>query len=800
MKKLLTLLILALFIGLPTEAKKKKDQKTPPKKEAPVKSGLFSVQHDGEKWFFQIPDSLLGRPFLATTRYISTPVNAGVYGGEEVNEQTFYWEKADNKLLLRSLIYESVADSSSAIFRAVKASTQDPIVESFKIEATVRDSVSHAKRYKIEIGKLFSKENQAVGLTPGGKKRFNLLSMNSDRSFIKSINTYPINTEIKTVRTYSCKDDSRLPSALETGVATFEMNTSFVMLPKNPMRRRLFDPRVGYFAGSYTPFSDDQQEVKTKLFISRWRLEPKDEDIEKMKRGELVEPKKQIVYYIDPATPKQWRPYLIQGVNDWNKAFEKAGFKNAIVAKEWPNDSTMSMEDARFSVIRYLASPISNAYGPHVSDPRTGEILESHVGWYHNVMKLVHDWYMIQAGCVDPAARKMKFDDELMGQLIRFVSSHEIGHTLGLRHNMGASSATPVDSLRNKAWVEKYGHTASIMDYARFNYVAQPEDNISRAGIFPRINDYDKWAIEWGYKPIFDTKDEEADKLILNKWIVKQLAKSPRYWFGGEGYDNNPKAQTEDLGDNSMKASEYGLKNLKRIVKLLPQWTYEEGDMGDNLKGVYSNLIGQFIRYEGHVLRNIGGVYTHYKSVEEPGAIYTPETKAKQQEALAYLNRNVFTEPTWLISEPYINRISQSPLDILKPIASRAASTLVSASMFNNISKYAYGADPYQPTQYISDLVALVFKEAATGSKVSAYRRYLQNEMVKNATTGYASASGDGQVYLASFLRAVRSKISAARSTDSATQAHYANMVQMIKDAFERKTPTSSPMGSILRR
>lgn len=779
---------LAITLGQPAEAKKKKkaENKTE-KKEPPVTQGLFSVQNDGAKWFLLVPDSLMERPFLAITRYISTPSGTGVYGGEEVNEQTFYWEKAgEDRLLLRSLIYLSTADSTQAIARAVKASAQDPIVESFKIEGTKRDSAKNAS-YKVEISRLFSKENTAVGIDNNTKKRLGISAMNTDRSFIKTINTYPINTEIKTIRTYNSKENSLTPAGQTAGVVTFEMNTSFVMLPKEPMRKRLFDPRVGYFVNYFEPYSDNQQSVKRKKFICRWRLEPRDEDIEKMKRGELVEPKKQIVYYIDPATPKQWRPYLIQGVNDWNVAFEQAGFKNAIVAKEWPEDSTMSMEDARFSVIRYLASPISNAYGPHVSDPRSGEILESHVGWYHNVMKLVHDWYMIQAGCSDSTARKMTFDDELMGQLIRFVSSHEIGHTLGLRHNMGASNATPVDSLRDKAWVEKHGHTASIMDYARFNYVAQPEDNIGRAGLFPRINDYDKWAIEWGYKPVFDVKDEEEERLALNKITIEQLKKGRRFWFGGEGYDNDPRAQSEDLGDNAVRASEYGIKNLKRIVKLLPQWTAEEGDLNNNLSDIYNNVISQFIRYEGHVLRNIGGIYTTYKSIEEPGAVYTPQTKAEQKAALDYIDRNVLTEPTWLIAEDYINRISGAPLELLQPIASRAVTDLLSPTKVGNIAKYAYASNAYKPEEYINDIANMAFRETSTGKAVTPYRRYLQTQFVATATRWYGTAPANTKAYYYSLLLTLRSKLSAARSTDAATKAHYAVLLQMVKDAIEKK-------------
>lgn len=787
MKKILLLLALAVVAGQPVEAKKKNKKKDKVEKpEPPVRQGLFSVQRDKDKWFVLVPDSLLRRDFLAVTRFISTPSGCGVYGGEQVNEQTFYWEKADDKLVLRSLVYLSVADSTQAIYKAVKASDENPIVDVFKIEATKKDAAGNAS-YKVEIGKLFNRENQAVGLNDSYKKRLNVMSMNGDKSYITAINTYPINTEVKTVRTYSYKTPGSLSAGNLTGSVTFEMNTSFVMLPRQEMRKRYFDPRVGFFADYFEPYSDGQQQVKKVSYIHRWRLEPREEDVEKMKRGELVEPKKQIVYYIDPATPKQWRPYLIQGVNDWNVAFEKAGFKNAIVAKEWPDDSTMSMEDARYSVIRYLASPISNAYGPNVHDPRSGEIIESHIGWYHNVMKLVHDWYMVQAGCSDPRARKMKFDDELMGQLIRFVSSHEVGHTLGLRHNMGASSATPVDSLRNKAWVEANGHTASIMDYARFNYVAQPEDSISQKGLFPRIGDYDKWAIEWGYKPLFGTKDADEDKLLLNKMTVAQLEKSRRYWFGGEGYDNNPLAQSEDLGDNSMKASEYGLKNLRRIIKALPEWTAEEGDLNQNLADMYNSVVGQFIRYEGHVIRNIGGVYTTFKSVEQPGAVYVPEEKSRQKEAMEYLKRNVLAEPSWLVAEPYISRIAPSPIDKLKPIASFAASRLASGRMFANLARYAYVKGSYQPEEYINDLVAASFGEASTGAKVSAYRRLLQSEMVSGAAQEYAKSKGDARTYLYYFLRSVGAKVASQRGSDAASRIHFANIKQMVAETLDNK-------------
>ena len=513
MSKLLYVLPLALTLcAAPAQARKKKNETPPAKveKKAPIAKGFFGVQREKDDVFFVIPDSLLRRPMLVTTRFISTPAGAQVYGGELAGSKMLTWERHNNQLLLRAEMFESLADSTQRIWKSVEASAENPIVAAFKIEETLADSTSKLKQYRIKVTDFLKGDNPVTSLETYRKTGFDIGGLRGDLSYIDTVKTFPINTEIQTVKTFSAKPN-KIPSAAVTGLVTLRLNTSFVLLPENLMRSRTFDPRVGYFTDNFVEFNDKQQQVKRRSVIARWRLEPKEEDIEKMKRGELVEPKKPIVYYIDPATPKQWVKYLILGVEDWQKAFEQAGFKNAIIAKEWPKDRPdMSLEDARFSVIRYLASPIPNAYGPNVHDPRTGEIIESHIGWYHNVMKLVHDWYMVQAGAVDPRARKQEFDEELMGQLIRFVSSHEVGHTLGLRHNMGASAATPVEKLRDKAWVEKHGHTSSIMDYARFNYVAQPEDNISSEGIFPRINDYDKWAIQWGYSYFPNAKSEKV--------------------------------------------------------------------------------------------------------------------------------------------------------------------------------------------------------------------------------------------------------------------------------------------------
>lgn len=723
MKRFFSICALGCLLSIPLPAASKVGGKQTPQTTVSQQKGLFDVVYTGNEWFFYVPDSLLSREFLVTVRYASTPANTNQYGGELVNEQTVYFQKAPgNKLLLRSRLLVNTADSVDAINKAIVISNTDPIIGSFKIESVERN------RYKIKVGSFFLEDNPAIGVTQQVKRSMGLQVLLGASSFIESIKSFPMNTEIRMVKTWMSSQSNNYAAA-STGKVTLGLNVSFVLLPKVPMQRRLFDPRVGYFADSFTYFSDNQQRVEPKRFITRWRLEPKDSaDMEKMKRNELVEPKKPIVFYIDPATPKQWVPYLIQGVNDWQVAFEKAGFKNAIYAKEWPeNDSTMSMEDARYSCIRYLASSMENAYGPHVHDPRSGEILESHICWYHNVMALVHDWYMVQAGTLDEAAQKMKFDTELMGQLIRFVSSHEVGHTLGLRHNFGSSSTVPVDSLRSKSFLEKYGHTPSIMDYARFNYVAQPEDSIPRSGIFPRINDYDNWAIEWGYKPMFNAYDDVSDHWELEKLTSERLANNPRLWFGdGEtNRTNDARCQTEDLGDNAMQASEYGIKNLKRIVKVLPQWTYESNDInGKNLSSIYNQVNSQFMRYCYHVIANVGGVYYNYKTVDQPGDVYVDEPKVKQEEAVAFLEHNVLTEPKWLIAEPYMLRIMPNPQMFVERLGTKVLGSMLSSAVLDRMTA-TYPVDEYLPRVY-----DYLFSEVSNNAQPSSYRKALQRYAV----------------------------------------------------------------------
>ncbi|MBE9598627.1 zinc-dependent metalloprotease [Pedobacter sp. MC2016-24] len=700
-------------------------------KTALSKEGMFDVKSTDNKWYFEIPDSLLNRYILAVTRYVAMPQGAGSFGGEKANEQTVYFEKGNgNKIFLRAVVYrQDVKDEQQQISRAVASSQVNPIVAAFDIKSKNPATGNSV----IDVTDLLRKESNVLSISQQEKTEKKLGGLADDRSFIESVHTYPMNIEIRTTKTYATSGVATITAGALTGSVTVQLNTSLVLLPKVPMRKRLSDERVGYFANKYTLFDENKQVAQPLFFIQRYRLEPKDKDLAKYKKGELVEPKKQIVYYIDPATPKKWRKYLIAGVNDWQKAFEQAGFKNAIVAKEWPEaDTTMSLEDARYSVIRYYASETPNAYGPRISDPRSGEIIESHVGWFHNVMKLVHNWYMIQAGALDPRARKMEFDDELMGELIRFVSSHEIGHTLGLRHNMGASSQTPVEKLRDKKWVEANGHTVSIMDYARFNYVAQPEDHIGPAGIYPRIGMYDKWAIQWGYKYLFGAKDEFEEQAVLNKMTIDSLTKNPRLWFGGEGKDEDPRSQTEDLGDDAIVASEYGIKNLQRVVPNLISWTYQPGDLYDNLKTMHKAVVSQYSKYLYHVMKNIGNRYITQRSTDEKGFVYTEVPKAKVKSVIGYLDRQVFEAPLWMYPKEIAALIDIKPVNEIMDQQNQMLNMLLSSGLVFNLEQRALSsADPYPVAEYLNDLEKAVWKNLSADPVRSSYRRSMQRGYVE---------------------------------------------------------------------
>lgn len=758
------------------------------KKGGTVTDGLFRVRHIEDKYYFEVPDSMLGRYILCVTRFTAVPQNFGQFAGEEITHSTIYFEKRDtSQIMIRQYVLSHLADNGDNISRTLEQSTVDPIVQAFKVIGQNEEKDASL----IEVTSLFNSDNNLMSFSNTDKTTLKVGGLMKDRTFIDTIKVFPTNIEVATTRTYG--SSPARSEASRTGTITMAFNTSMVLLPKEPMRKRLWDDRVGYFVNNFVRFSDDQHKTEHESIISRYRLVPKNK--KKYLRGELTEPEKQIVYYIDPATPKKWIPYLIQGINDWNVAFEAAGFKNAITAKVLPEDDpNVSLEDARYSVLRYLPSETENAYGPRIVDPRSGEIIEAHICWFHNVMNLLTKWYMVQCGAIDKRAQTMHFDDKLMGELIRFVSSHEVGHSLGLRHNMGASFATPVEKLRDKAWVEKNGHTASIMDYARFNYVAQPEDNISPKGLFPRINDYDKWAIKWGYqwRPEFKDEYEEKEKLMTETTNI--LKGNPRLWFGGEGRNEDPRAQTEDLSDNNVKASEYGIKNLKRVMQHLPQWTKEENDQYDDLVEMYKAVTDQFNRYMNHVAKNIGGRYINNMPGLEP---YAPVPAARQREALQYLGRNIFEAPEWLYPANILSKSGADAGTTQQQQQTNLLTRLMTPLMLSNISTSDYAVN-----QYLDDLFAQVWTAPKSSSSFQQKaRRQLQRSYVQNLNSllnpSEADLKGamsrnynsDAMLYVLQNLQKVETYCQQQmKASEGINSLHFEDLLREIKLIRERRT------------
>jgi hypothetical protein len=764
-------------------------------KEAVSDTGMFTVHRIDEKFFFEIPNANLGKEYLLVSRIARTPQIG--YGGEENTTQVVKWERKYDRVLLRTVSYENVAADSLPISRAVKAANNDEIVRSFPIQAYNKDTTSVV----IDVTDLFTTDVGILTPNRGVRQQAKLTMLDKERSYIDYIRSFPTNVEVENTITFSADQSQQNPDAR---TATFTMHASMVELPAVPMIPRQYDPRVGFFALYQTDYGRKEAEAVGRQYILRWRLEPK--DTAAFLRGELVEPIKPITWYVDPATPEQWRPWLKKGVEVWNVAFEHAGFKNAIRCIDPPTkeeDPEWSPEDARYSVIRYYPSPIENAYGPNIHDPRTGEIIESDIGWFHNITKLLESWYFTQA-VADPRTRKLPLPDSLMGELVAFVSAHEVGHTLGLAHNMKASNSYPVDSLRSPTFTAKYNVSPSIMDYARFNYVAQPGDNVN---LMPGIGPYDKHIIRWGYRPIIGATTSDAELDTLHAW-ARITERDPMLRYGAQQWNTvDPTSQMEDLGDDAVKASTYGVANLKRVMSYLYDAAYAEGKNYRKLSELYNDVIGQWRDEMGHVAAIPGGVLIDYKVYGVPGPQYAPVPKAKQKEAIDFLDQQVFTTPTWLL-EPRVTGVL-FPTGGVTRLASAQERTLGSilgnGKLLRMLELQASGAaDVYTVPELFDDVERIIFRELVQRTPVDYYRRNLQRvfiqELIDKSEPPQMSGGdffffffgGGGNAYDTDIralsrarLSSILSKLKGAKVGDAITQAHYNDLALQIQRALD---------------
>ncbi|HTY38945.1 MAG TPA: zinc-dependent metalloprotease, partial [Bacteroidota bacterium] len=665
------------------------------------------------------------KDFLLVSTQSKTQTGLG-YGGDEINEQVVRWERVADRILLRSKSFASVAADTLPIAYSVKKATLPPIIMSFDIQAVNKDS----SNVVIDVTELFTTDVAELGMNRFEREQLKVRRMDPKRSYVEYSHAFPDNIETEATVTY---DAGQVPMDASLASLTITMHHSMVRLPEKPMMPRLADARVGFFGVAMYDYGYDSQRAEQRRYIARWRLEPKDAAAQS--RGELTEPVKPIVFYVDRGTPEKWKKWIKQGIEDWQVAFEKAGFKNAILGKYAPSekeDPNWSGEDARYSTIRWLPSDIENAYGPHISDPRTGEILDADIGIYHNVMNLARDWYFVQVGDLDPLAKKLPLPDSLMGELLRYIVSHEVGHSLGFPHNWKATSQFPVDSLRSASFTAKYGNESSIMDYGRFNYVAQPGDH---ARLIPMIGPYDKFAVEWGYKPIPGAKTPDEEKLELNKIAARQEVEP--YLRFGVSDQNDPTVQTEDMGSDAVAATKYGLKNINAIADMLVSATTKEGEDYSTLKEMYGQLIAQRAREFGHVATYVGGVIRTERVAGQAGVIHVPVPREKQKECMEFLQKEAFRTPTELIRpdilaliEPNgaVDRVLASQRQLLSILFNNDRMS----RLINSAAIAKKGDNPYKLSEMLEDLRAGIWSELKGGVvKTDVYRRNLQRAYIE---------------------------------------------------------------------
>ncbi len=785
-------------------------------KDAKSQQGLFGVHNVKGKYYFEIPAAQLAKDMLLVVSFKNSANGLG-YGGTEIANEVVRWERRDKRVLLRQISYDVMAKDGDPIAKAVRASNEQTIVMAFNIEALGKDEAP-----VIDVTRMFTSDVSEFS----ARRRLGARGFDSARTFVDKIRAFPININAEATHTYTASDSGPgaagpgTPGGAPTGMrpganATVVVSYSMIKLPDNPMKARVHDDRVGYFSLGKLGFMSETGRAEQFRLVKRWRLEKKDPS------AAMSEPVKPIEFYVDPATPAQWIPYVKKGIEDWQPAFESAGFRKAIVAREVPvDDPDFSLEDARYSSVRWLASSIMNAYGPSVADPRTGEILEADIKMYHNVLLLQRNWYFSQVGHLDKRAQKFPMPDALMGELIRYVVVHEVGHSLGLQHNMKASGMYSLAQVRDRNWVRKNGHTPTLMDYSRFNYVAQPEDGIPVEDLIPKIGPYDHYSIKWGYTTIPNAATPEAEKPVLDEWLKAQ-EKTPWLRFstpGGTGVD--PTDQTEAVGDaDAVAATALGTKNIKRVLELLPGAFPADGDSFEDLGDLYEVVLRQWRTELGHVTPIVGGMESHNKHQGQAGVVFTPVPRERQKAAVRFLSDNVFATPMWAVRPEIVAKVSpQGAMVEIGAIQRAVLDRLLTPLKLERMMEMEalHGAKAYAPAELLADLRAGIFGELTGGAaKVEPFRRNLQRSYVSmvgdllNRPQSGAAPQGrignerqpkfGGNNDTRALLRAELRTIAAAAKTregaaaDAVTRAHLEDLRDQIEKALDPKlAPTPS--------